>query len=225
MFTGIIEGAGRITAKRTVGGGVAFDIEAAFDLRDPAEGESIAVNGVCLTAYNIRGRAFSADVSPETLSRTGLGLIGPGTVVNLERALRLSDRLGGHIVSGHVDCLATVTARKALGDYTIFSFTLPKEQGRYIIEKGSITIDGVSLTVNSCGPGTFSVSIIPHSLKVTTLNRLKVGSKVNIEVDLIGKYVEKLLAVRPAEKAGTGSGDKEESGGINPGFLAQHGFI
>lgn len=219
MFTGIIEGAGKIIGKRTVGGGIAFDFEAGFDLTEPEEGESIAVNGACLTAYNIRGRRFSADVSPETLSRTKLGLIGPGVIVNLERALKLSDRLGGHLVSGHVDCMATVTSRKGIGNYTIFSFSLPSEQGRYIIEKGSITIDGVSLTVNNCGTGHFDVSIIPHTLKVTTLGTLKVGSKVNIEVDMIGKYVEKLLAPRPTIE---GSGRSE---GINPGFLAQHGLI
>lgn len=219
MFTGIIEGAGKIIGKRTVGGGIAYDFEAAFDLTEPEEGESIAVNGACLTAYNIRGRSFSADVSPETLSRTKLGLIGPGTIVNLERALKLSDRLGGHLVSGHVDCLATVASRKEIGNYTIFSFTLPSEQGRYIIEKGSITIDGVSLTVNSCGSGHFTVSVIPHTLKVTTLGTLKVGSKVNIEVDIIGKYVEKLLAPK-STMAGSDSNE-----GINPGFLAQHGFM
>jgi len=219
MFTGIIEGAGKIIGKRTVGGGIAYDLEAAFDLTEPEEGESIAVNGACLTAYNIRGRHFSADVSPETLSRTKLGLIGPGTIVNLERALRLSDRLGGHLVSGHVDCMATVTSRKEIGNYTIFSFSLPSAQAKYIIEKGSITIDGVSLTVNSCGPGHFAVSIIPHTLKVTTLGALKVASKVNIEVDIIGKYVEKMLAPKAAD---AGAGD---SVGINPGFLAQHGFI
>jgi riboflavin synthase len=220
MFTGIIEGVGKIIGKRTVGGGIAYDIEAGFDLTEPEEGESIAVSGICLTAYNInRGRHFSADVSPETLSRTKLGLIGPGAIVNLERALKLSDRLGGHLVSGHVDCLATVTSRKEIGNYTIFSFSLPSAQARYIIEKGSITIDGVSLTVNSCGSDHFTVSIIPHTLKVTTLGALKVASKVNIEVDIIGKYVEKMLAPSSVK---VGSGDTE---GINPGFLAQHGFI
>lgn len=219
MFTGIIEGLGKITGKRTVGGGIAYDIEAGFDLTEPEEGESIAVSGICLTAYNIRGRHFCADVSPETLSRSKLGLVGPGATVNLERALRLSDRLGGHLVSGHVDCLATVTSRKEIGNYTIFSFSLPTAQARYVIEKGSITIDGVSLTVNNCGSDHFAVSIIPHTLKVTTLGALRVASKVNIEVDIIGKYVEKMLAPRSVK---VGSGDGE---GINPGFLAQHGFI
>lgn len=218
MFTGIIGGLGKLSGKRSAGGGLAFDLVAGFDIDDPEEGESIAVNGVCLTAYNIRGRHFTADVSPETLSRTKLGSIDSGDAVNLERALRLSDRLGGHMVSGHVDCLATVSGRKAVGDYTIFDFSLPPEHGRYIIEKGSITIDGVSLTVNSCGKGTFSVSIIPHTLKITTLGLLKVGSKVNIEVDIIGKYVEKLLS--PKE-----GGENQTKDILNPGFLAQHGFM
>jgi len=219
MFTGIIEGTGKIVAKRNVGGGVGLDIDAAFELSDPAEGESIAVNGVCLTAYDIRGRRFSADVSPETLSRTKLGRLGPGTVVNLERALRLSDRLGGHIVSGHVDCLARVTAKKDVGDYTIFSFSLPQSQSRYVIEKGSIAIDGISLTVNSCGDGFFEVSIIPHTLKMTTLLSLRVGDMVNIEVDVIGKYVEKLLT------PGKGAELNTVDNGIDAGFLAENGFL
>jgi riboflavin synthase len=219
MFTGIIEGLGRIADKRTAGGGMVFDLEAGFALLDPKEGESIATCGVCLTAYAIRGNRFSADVSPETLSRTKLGMLGIGDFVNLERALRLSDRLGGHLVSGHVDCLATVSSRKELGNYTVFSFSLAKEQDRFIIEKGSIAIDGVSLTVNSCSSGLFSVSIIPHTLKETTLGALRAGSKVNIEVDVVGKYVAKLLAPGARESK---AGGLEA---INPGFLAKHGFL
>ncbi|MDK9709224.1 MAG: riboflavin synthase [Desulforhopalus sp.] len=219
MFTGIIEGLGRIAGKRTAGGGIVLDLEAGFALTDPKEGESIATSGVCLTAHTIHDRRFSADVSPETLSRTKLGMLGPGDLVNLERAVRLSDRLGGHLVSGHVDCLATVSSRKELGHYTLFSFSLEKEQDRYIIEKGSIAIDGISLTVNSCGPGFFSVSIIPHTLQVTTLGTLKVGNKVNIEVDIIGKYVAKLLM--PKGQPIAADGDQ----GITSGFLARHGFL
>ena len=220
MFTGIIEGTGKLLAKRGAGGGLAFDLQAGFDLTDPEEGESIAVNGVCLTAYNIAGRKFTVDVSPESLSRTTLGDLGVGGTVNMERALRLSDRLGGHIVSGHVDCVATVSDRQPKGDFTLFSFSFPKEFGRYVIEKGSITINGISLTVNSCTESSFDVSIIPHTLKVTGLGELKRGGRVNIEVDIIGKYVEKML-----QPGVTKNGQKTSNSGINPAFLAENGFF
>jgi riboflavin synthase len=219
MFTGIIEGLGKLVAKRNAGGGMAFDLEAGFDLSNPQEGESIAVNGVCLTAYNIEGRRFTVDVSPESLSRTILGSLNVGASVNMERALQLSDRLGGHIVSGHVDCVATVRGRQPKGDFTLFSFSFSKEFGRYVIEKGSVTINGVSLTVNSCSLDTFEVSIIPHTLQITTLGLLARGSKVNIEVDIIGKYVEKMLMPKEADEKEALSGN-----GINPAFLAENGF-
>ena len=219
MFTGIVAGTGMLRGKRSAGGGLAFDLEAGFEFMDPVEGESIAVNGVCLTAYSIQGHRFTVDVSPESLARTTLGDLGVGVAVNMERALRLSDRLGGHIVSGHVDCIATVRERRAMGAFTLFSFSLPEQWNRYVIEKGSVTIDGVSLTVNSCSAGRFEVSIIPHTLQLSTLGLLKIGSRVNIEVDIIGKYVEKLLAVQPVTSAG------QEQGKINPAFLAEHGFF
>jgi riboflavin synthase len=219
MFTGIVAGTGILRGRRGTGGGLAFDLEAGFDLADPQEGESIAINGVCLTAYAIASHRFTVDVSPETLTRTTLGDLGVGAPVNMERALRLSDRLGGHIVSGHIDCVAAVRERRPTGTFTLFSFSLPEQWGRYVIEKGSITIDGVSLTVNSCREGRFEVSIIPHTLQMTTLGRLKIGSRVNIEVDIIGKYVEKLLAAQPAQFSG------QEERKINPAFLAEHGFI
>ncbi|MEA3466971.1 MAG: riboflavin synthase [Thermodesulfobacteriota bacterium] len=220
MFTGIIEGTGKLVAKRNAGGGMAFDLEAGFDLTNPEEGESIAVNGVCLTAYNIEGRKFTVDVSPESLSRTTLGKLSVGGSVNMERALQLSDRLGGHIVSGHVDCVANVRERQPKGDFTLFSFAFPKEFGRYVIEKGSVTINGVSLTVNRCSDDSFEVSIIPHTLQVTTLGLLTRGSEVNIEVDIIGKYVEKMLLPRDP-----GGEDAVAEKGINQAFLAENGFF
>jgi len=218
MFTGIIQGKGKIIEKRPAGGGMVFRLEADFDLVDPEEGESIAVNGVCLTAKNISGRSFLVDVSPESLSRTNLGKLAAGEKVNLERALRLSDRLGGHLVSGHVDAVARILDRRPLGDFVQFFFEVPKGLFKYIIEKGSIAIDGISLTVNSCDATQFSVAIIPHTLEVTILGSRKKGDTVNIEVDLIGKYVEKMLLEKTA-------GGESVSSGINPAFLAEHGFL
>ena len=218
MFTGIIQGKGKLIDKRPSGGGMVFGVEADFDLTEPAEGESIACNGVCLTAKKIAGRRFEVDVSPESLSRTNLGGIAVGQKLNLERALRLSDRLGGHLVSGHVDATTKVLEIKPEGDFVRFHFAVPKGSGRYIVEKGSITINGISLTVNYCDDRAFSVAIIRHTLQVTTLGSLQQGDLVNIEVDLIGKYVEKLLQVKE-------NGDRPPSSRLNPAFLAEHGFL
>ena len=217
MFTGIIQGLGTLFEKRPAGGGMIFGLEADFALTDPEEGESIAVNGACLTARNIKGSRFYVDVSPESLTRTILGRFQTGQRVNLERALRLSDRLGGHLVSGHVDTQGLVEQRRNAGDFTLFTFSLDPGLTKYVIEKGSITINGVSLTVNSCERDRFSVSIIPHTLAITTLGALREGDPVNIEVDMIGKYVEKLLTEKSA-----GGGVQ---GRINPAFLAEHGFL
>ena len=216
MFTGIIQGKGKIFETRSAGVGLVFGIEADFEISDPEEGESIAINGVCLTARNISGRRFHADVSPESLSKTNLGDMSVGSGVNLERALRLSDRLGGHLVSGHVDAVGEVIAKENLGNFTIFTFRIPAGLNRYIIQKGSITIDGISLTVNSCDQQTFSVSIIPHTMQVTMLGHLDQGSKVNLEVDIIGKYVEKLLTTENSVNKGSA---------ISTSFLAEHGFL
>ena len=218
MFTGIILGKGTVVEKRSSGSGMIFSLESDFDLTDSKEGESIAVNGVCLTAKNISVRKFTVDVSPESLARTNLGKLSMGSKVNLERALRLSDRLGGHMVSGHVDAVSIVLERRPVGDFVQFTFGIPAGLSKYIIEKGSIGIDGTSLTVNSCDDKSFSIVVIPHTLDVTLLGKLREGDSVNIEVDLIGKYVEKMLQAEPDNIA-------KSQAGINPGFLAKHGFI
>ncbi|MEN8139647.1 MAG: riboflavin synthase [Thermodesulfobacteriota bacterium] len=216
MFTGLIQGMGTLVSKRPAGGGMLFTIDADFEISEPEEGESIACNGVCLTATSFAGRRFTVDVSPESLTRSNLGDKAAGDKLNLERALRLADRLGGHLVSGHVDAVATVASRVAEGDFTRFAFAIPAEISRYIIEKGSITIDGISLTVNQCDETSFSVAIIPHTLQITSLGKLRQGDAVNIEVDLIGKYVEKLL--------GAGGNPASAPSKLSSSFLAEHGF-
>jgi riboflavin synthase len=217
MFTGIIQGLGTLKDLRQAGQGLVFTIHPDFSIKDPQEGESIAVNGVCLSASTISQDIFSVEISPETLSRTTLPGLRIGSRINLERALRLSDRLGGHLVSGHVDGTGEVIEKENLGQFTLFTIAIPEILDRYIIEKGSIAVDGISLTVNSCSKGRFSVAIIPHTSKLTTMGFRKKGDKINIEVDLIGKYIEKLLL------AGHIKPEKQTS--IDTEFLAQHGFI
>ena len=218
MFTGIILGKGTVVEKRSSGSGMIFSLESDFDLTEPEEGESIAVNGVCLTAKSISTDRFTVDVSPESLARTNLGKLSVGSKVNLERALRLSDRLGGHMVSGHVDAVSSILQRRPEGNFVQFTFGVPPGLGKYIIKKGSIAIDGTSLTVNSCNDTTFSIVVIPHTLEITLLGTLREGDPVNIEVDLIGKYVEKMLQAEPDEP-------QMSQGAINPEFLAKHGFM
>ncbi len=217
MFTGIVLGLGTISAISPKGEGLEFTILPDFILDEPKEGESIAVNGVCLTATTIHRDMFRADISHETLRRTTLGRLKSGSRVNLERALRLGDRLGGHIVSGHIDGVGKVTARRDLKAFLEFEISPPKELMRYIIEKGSIAIDGISLTVNSVTEERFTVAIIPHTAKITTMGMRQPGDEVNLEVDLVGKYIEKLIA--PWE------GGKDRESKIDMDFLQQHGFL
>ena len=214
MFTGIIQGLGRVAALRRMGAEIKLTVEAEFDWDGPLElGESVAVSGACLTVTETSGRGFSAHVSAETMDRTSLRDLAPGGRVNLERALRLSDRLGGHLVSGHVDALSRILERRPQGQSVVFAFSLDREYEKYVIEKGSVALDGVSLTVNDVSPGRFTVNVIPHTAAMTTLSFKKAGDYVNLETDLIGKYVARLL------------GRDRGGSDIDMGFLAEHGFI
>ena len=191
MFTGIVTAVGTIATVAPTAGGVRIAVAAAgLDLADGQLGESIAVSGVCLTAISLSATGFEADVSQETLRCTAGFKVG--AAVNLERALRLADRLGGHLVSGHVDGVGTVVTVQAAGDNRVFVFEAPDNLARYIAVKGSIAINGVSLTVNEVNGMQFSVNIIPHTLSATTLGELTAGAAVNLEVDTVARYVERL---------------------------------
>jgi riboflavin synthase len=215
MFTGLIEDLGTVRELRLGTESARLTISTAIPLAELRLGESIAVDGACLTVVAFGDGAFTADVSPETLARTTLGALAPGRRVNLERALRLADRLGGHLVSGHVDAVGTTIERVREGNAVRFTFRIPVGVGRYLAEKGSVTVDGVSLTVNAVTDATFSVAIIPHTLAMTTLEERRVGSRVNVEADLLARYVERLLR-------GAAASDK---GPLNLEFLAKHGFL
>jgi len=195
MFTGIVEELGRVQSIVPNEGGARLVIEATAVLEDAQLGASIAVNGCCLTVVAWDRFAWSADAVIETLERTNLGDLEAGDAVNLERPVRLSDRLGGHLVQGHVDATGTIRSREAQPDgSTLVTFDAPADVLRYVVHKGSITVDGVSLTVARREPESFAVALIPHTLEVTTLGTHEVGDRVNLEVDLIAKYVEALLA-------------------------------
>ena len=194
MFTGIVEELGTVGSIERGTESVVLRIEGPLVASDAVPGASIAVNGVCLTVTGQDAEGFSVDVMAETLNRSSLGSLRTGDRVNLERAMAASSRFGGHIVQGHVDGTATITER-VLGDrWEVVTFTLPDALARYVVDKGSITVDGVSLTVSAVGPATFSVSLIPTTLELTTLGRKGVGDQVNLEVDVLAKYVERLLA-------------------------------
>jgi riboflavin synthase len=218
MFTGIIEGLGAVAAIRPAGQGRRLAIAAGFDLTGAKVGDSIAVNGACLTAVAIAGRQFEVDVSPETLAKTTLGAARVGERVNLERALRLSDRIDGHLVSGHTDGTGVIDTREAAGNAVIVTVAAAETLTRYMIVKGSVAVDGISLTINQVEAGRFSVSIIPHTAALTTIGFKQKGERVNIEVDMIGKYVEKFLAAQTGRTASPPSGVSME-------LLAKAGYI
>lgn len=218
MFTGLVEELGTIRSIRKGTNSALLTIEAEKILDDIKIGDSVAVNGVCLTVTAFEGKAFTADVMAETLAKTNLGALNPGDRVNLERALRLGDRLGGHLVSGHIDGTGIIINKERFDIATLVTIKAPEEVMRYIIKKGSVAIDGTSLTVVNFSKDNFTVSLIPHTARATTLGYKKVGQIVNLEADIIGKYIERLMT----------TGDKminKNSRGVSMELLIENGFI
>lgn len=217
MFTGIIEGLGTLSAIQSAGQGRRLVIESDFNLDGLRIGDSIAVNGACLTAVTIHHRRFEVDLSPESLATTTFSEARKGDRLNLERALRLSDRLDGHLVSGHVDGIGTIQARERLDNAILVRVATPTTLSRYMIHKGSVALDGVSLTINRCDDAGLDVSIIPYTAKLATIGFKPVGSKINIETDLIGKYVERFTT--------NARGAPEKPSNVDRAFLIKNGFL
>ncbi|MFZ5448224.1 MAG: riboflavin synthase [Thermodesulfobacteriota bacterium] len=214
MFTGLVEGVGEIAGITSMAEGLRLTLKTSFPAGELTLGESVAVAGACLTVVAINPPRASFEVSPETLARTTFPLKKVGDRVNLERALRMGDRLGGHLVTGHVDGIGVLRERRPGPAHLGLKFEMPATLSRLVIEKGSIAVEGVSLTVNSCQGTTFTVNIIPHTAKATTLDTLKVGDRVNLETDIIGKYVARLLGK-----------DSPQGEGVTAELLARHGFL
>ncbi len=210
MFTGIIESVGIVKRTARRGEDVLLSISTSMGLNDVAVGDSVAVSGACLTIVEVADGSFSADVSAETLAKTTLRALKIGDRVNLEKALKLNSFLGGHFVLGHVDCVGDIRERRERSNSIILGVEIGEEQGRYIVQKGSVTVDGISLTVNKYEKNRFYVNIIPHTARETTLRLKKTGDQVNVETDILGKYVEKFI---------------HPDRGIDAGFLSEHGFL
>ncbi len=211
MFTGIIKAKGSISAMESRGGDVRLTVRSdGLPWADYELGESIAVNGVCLTAVAYHDDGFDTDVSTETLDVTALKTLATGSEVNLEPAISLGERLGGHLVSGHVDCVGTVTSRTSDARSIRISIEIPDEYARYVAKKGSVCVDGVSLTINEVSGNVFELNIIPHTAEVTIIDRYAVGTVVNIEVDLLARYLERLIS--------------SDDDGISLDFLKAHGY-
>jgi len=221
MFTGIIEGLGTIKGVISSGQGKRVTIDADFSLDQTRVGDSIAVDGACLTAVDIAGNRFDIDVSPESVSKTTLGSVKIGDRVNLERALRLNARIDGHLVSGHIDGLGMFGQKKVLDNAIVIDFTVSENLLRYMIPKGSVAIDGISLTINTCSDKGFEVSIIPHTAKLTSIGLKKTGDNVNIETDMIGKYVEHFVVGRYK----TSDNTKPSASSIDMKLLEKTGFL
>ncbi len=215
MFTGIIESIGKVSSVAKRGKVYVLTIGSSLDLTDTRVGDSVAVDGVCLTVVGISGGSFSAEATPETLSRSTLKNAAKGISVNLERALRLTDRLGGHLVQGHVEGIGAVRRVTRSEDSLIIEIDTDSSIAQYIIDKGSVAVDGISLTVNSLTGAGFTVNIIGHTEQETTLGQKKPGSEVNIETDIVGRYIERLLAVQKSQG----------SEGLTMTKLAQEGYV
>ena len=218
MFTGLIEGAGKLTSVIKKGQEINLSVLPLFELEDCRLGESIAVNGVCLTVTSIKGKIFEVYASAETASRTTLGNLKMGDHVNLERALRLSDRLGGHIVTGHVDGTGKIRQKKQLNMSWLVGVEVDSNISRYTIEKGSVAIDGISLTVNLCRPGYFEVNIIPETGKTTGILSKNIGELINIETDILARYLEKFTTEERTAK------ENRAASPVNMEMLARFGF-
>ncbi|MEW6185561.1 MAG: riboflavin synthase [Thermodesulfobacteriota bacterium] len=217
MFTGLVEGQGEVVGIDKKRDYSLLSIKANFAWEEKKIGESIAVNGVCLTATNWKGDIFSVDVSEETLKRSDLGRLKIGDRVNLERALRLSDRLGGHLVSGHIDGTGKIVEKDLQQGFYRLTISFNGALRPFVVEKGSIAVDGVSLTVNEVGETELGLTLIPHTAAETTLVRKKVGEEVNLETDLIGKYVYQFLSHRDKNSSNPSK--------VDEGFLRKHGFL
>ena len=225
MFTGIIEAIGEIAELRPVSGDLRLRIRSGgLDMDDVKLGDSIAVNGVCLTVTELPGDGFWADVSRETLAHTEFDKLSPGERVNLEKAMMPTSRFGGHIVSGHVDGIGEVVDRREEGRAIRFTIRAPEALGRYIAPKGSICVDGVSLTVNGVRGALFELTIVPHTLEETLIKYYSVGRRVNLEVDIIARYLERLLSSASTATPAVSQDEDSEAGGLTLGFLASHGF-
>lgn len=227
MFTGLIEEVGSLQSVMKRGESMVLHIRASKVLEGMKLGDSIAVNGVCLTSTAYDGTSFMADVMPQTFRHTNLKDLRPGDPVNLERAMAAGGRFGGHIVQGHVDGLATIVRQTRDANAVVIECRASRpEMSRYMIPQGSVTIDGISLTLTRAEHGEFAVSIIPHTLAQTALQRKQPGDTVNIECDVLGKYVDHLLRYgRQAEENETKNSEHSGSGGLNVAFLAEHGFM